>query len=171
MPSRLDLLRPHGPPPRVVSYNFAIVQPDNDLHALRQVISPQITLRPRVVMTNVTAREQVLIEALYIDVGTDSEPHDQNQIVSDKPLDAYFWSLAHLRELQRAFMKEHRLFSVEQMYAYCDEHDLDVPDNPRLSLPTMRKGKPVRVTGRMPHVPAGFIFVLSFVGDAIEQTA
>jgi hypothetical protein len=171
LPSRLDLLRPHGPPPKVVSYNFAIVQSDNVLHVLRQNVVPQITLRPRLTMTNVTARDQVFIESLYIDVGTDSEPRDENQIVVGQGLDAYYFSHAHLQELQRAFMRRHHLFSIEHMYAYCEENDLDPPSNPRLDLPTMRKGKPVRVTGRMPNVPAGFTFVLSFVGDALEQPA
>jgi len=159
--SRIDLLTPSALPPKIVSYAFALSQRDNDLHTLRQEISPQITpFRPRRIMTNVARRGQVVIDGLYIG--------EINQLAVTN-FDAYGWSYEYVKEVQLAFMREHHLFSHEQMYAYCEEHDIEVPDPTRVRLATIEKSTAVRLVGKFLDVPADFTFVLQVIGDAYER--
>jgi hypothetical protein len=150
----------------VEMYNFALsatysknVVTDNKF-ATR--VSPQLILRPTMLCTNVTEKDQIAILQIYIN----GDP----QLIG--ALDAYDISSTLDLAMRAEFLKEHGLegASHDEIDDYLDENELDIPSPCRTfgrNMPTLVKDRPVEIVGKWLSAPKDFCFVIMFVGAAL----
>lgn len=93
--------------------------------------------RTQGLVTNVTTQGHVGMKQLRIG--------GVPQLIVKEPLDLYDWSMEAYLQLQRTFMTEHGLQSVMQIDAYCDEHEIDPPNLPQLTLSAMGKNVDISI--------------------------
>lgn len=108
--------------------------------------------RPTHIRTNVTKENVVKIDAIYCG----DNPH--NQLIHS--VDGYYWSAEVWDRMRQDFMKRHGLLgkTPAQIDDYLDENNLSMPDNGTILLPTIPRGKSIRLEGKFDEL-AGIIIL------------
>jgi hypothetical protein len=118
--------------------------------------SPQITIRPTRIICNIQKRGQVWISELSID--------GINQLATE--LDCFQFSQGAYEEMIQEAMREYKLSTREELYQYLDDNDIELPDPCRADLPTIKKGKSVRLVG---HGSLDYLFCISIIGTSYVE--
>jgi hypothetical protein len=138
---------------KIEMYTFSICDNAENPNA-PMAAKPQIVFRPKRIITNVMARNQVIIEELIYG----------NIHHLTAPIDAYLLSNEYRKEVIEEFRKSIGCHSLEDMYDYCEKHDLEIPDPGRVMLPTIQPEQCVEVVRK--RIDFKPMFILTFFGFA-----
>jgi hypothetical protein len=155
MPKKINLLDSFVPSSRVERYSFAIS--GNATEDKKFVISgnPKVTIRPYRAMTSLTEPNQVIIESIKI---------GNVECLACTMMDAFTWSVKYVEQIECEFMKEIEVNTKQQLYQYCDDNDLEIPNPTLVDFPTIRQGELVEVKGFYGTLPVSELFILSIIG-------
>jgi hypothetical protein len=143
---------------RVERYMFSIsgkATADNKFYIFGK---PDITIRPRRMFTAVQSPNQVYVESIKI---------GNVELLASDMLDAYLYSMKYHDQVVQEFMKEIGAKTKQEMYSYCEDNDVEIPDSNRIDFPTIEKGQSLEVKGHIAEFPISELFILSIQGECL----